>query len=348
MDGFQFIIESPQENQGHKKRPRLVTSCDNCRLKKIKCIQPSPETECEACKSSKVPCKFRDRERYFAERSRAIAGPSASGAASSQGSRKSSPTSHVESPAGPGPERRHSRPSSTYGSPHPYHPASRASSHSPPMAVYSSENYPRYQSYSPDQSRSSGSSGPYPRSSPPRPVTGSVSPFFDPSQHQAPHRNLLPLFVDVFFRNMSQQCPFITLDEVQERIRHHSLSPLLANALAAVSARLLDPADLQARGLYTAPEVYGDTAKNLLSSVLQQPALDTLHAMILIAWAEYKGGNTSSFRQYSDLAMRMALALGLSEDAVLGLSPYVPYQNRLRLTWSSVMQIQMYSSSIGA
>ena len=91
MDDFQFIIESPQHNQGHKKRPRLVTSCDNwyapyihqippyslqySRLKKIKCLQPSPETKCEACKSAKIPCRFRDRERYFAERSRAIAGP---------------------------------------------------------------------------------------------------------------------------------------------------------------------------------------------------------------------------------------------------------------------------------
>ncbi|KIM45080.1 hypothetical protein M413DRAFT_329591 [Hebeloma cylindrosporum] len=74
-DSFQFIIESPQHSQGHKKRPRLVTSCDNCRLKKIKCLQPSPEAKCEACKSAKIPCRFRDRERYFAERSRAIAGP---------------------------------------------------------------------------------------------------------------------------------------------------------------------------------------------------------------------------------------------------------------------------------
>jgi hypothetical protein len=29
MDGFQFILESPQATQSHKKRPRLVTSCDN-------------------------------------------------------------------------------------------------------------------------------------------------------------------------------------------------------------------------------------------------------------------------------------------------------------------------------
>jgi hypothetical protein len=47
----------------------------NSRLKKIKCLQPSPETKCEACKAAKIPCRFKDRERYFAERSRAIAGP---------------------------------------------------------------------------------------------------------------------------------------------------------------------------------------------------------------------------------------------------------------------------------
>ena len=29
MDGFQFVFESPQATQNHKKRPRLVTSCDN-------------------------------------------------------------------------------------------------------------------------------------------------------------------------------------------------------------------------------------------------------------------------------------------------------------------------------
>ncbi|KAF7365348.1 TKL/TKL-ccin protein kinase [Mycena venus] len=73
-DSFQFIKPRPHV-QGYKERPRLVTSCDNCRLKKIKCLQPTPETKCEACKAARLPCRFRDRERYFAERSRAIAGP---------------------------------------------------------------------------------------------------------------------------------------------------------------------------------------------------------------------------------------------------------------------------------
>lgn len=29
MDGLRFVLEAPQLSQTHKKRPRLVTSCDN-------------------------------------------------------------------------------------------------------------------------------------------------------------------------------------------------------------------------------------------------------------------------------------------------------------------------------
>ena len=59
----------------HRIYHKLSTHFNPSRLKKIKCLLPSPETKCEACKAAKIPCRFRDRERYFAERSRAIAGP---------------------------------------------------------------------------------------------------------------------------------------------------------------------------------------------------------------------------------------------------------------------------------
>ena len=48
----------------------------NSRLKKVKCIQHSPNEKCEACANASVACRFRDRERYFAERSRIMAGTS--------------------------------------------------------------------------------------------------------------------------------------------------------------------------------------------------------------------------------------------------------------------------------
>src|SRR5216684_4229813 len=44
------------------------------RLKKIKCVQIKSQPRCEACEAGNTTCQFRDRERYFAERSRIVTG----------------------------------------------------------------------------------------------------------------------------------------------------------------------------------------------------------------------------------------------------------------------------------
>ncbi|KAK7027157.1 hypothetical protein R3P38DRAFT_3354921 [Favolaschia claudopus] len=70
-------MEFPQYHEMHGKRLRLITSCDQCRVKKKKCFQPSPKT------NSKIRCRFRDRKRYFAERRRGLPGSSAASDVSS-------------------------------------------------------------------------------------------------------------------------------------------------------------------------------------------------------------------------------------------------------------------------
>ncbi|KAG8893767.1 hypothetical protein FRC00_010081, partial [Tulasnella sp. 408] len=72
---FRFILEEPStgssKGQNNRKRARLVTACDNCRLKKIKCIrtaQLDSELPCEACKVSNTDCSYGDRDRYQNER----------------------------------------------------------------------------------------------------------------------------------------------------------------------------------------------------------------------------------------------------------------------------------------
>ncbi|KAG8928943.1 hypothetical protein FRC01_005150 [Tulasnella sp. 417] len=72
---FRFILEEPStgssKGQNNRKRARLVTACDNCRLKKIKCIrtaQLDSELPCEACKVSNTDCSYTDRDRYQNER----------------------------------------------------------------------------------------------------------------------------------------------------------------------------------------------------------------------------------------------------------------------------------------
>ncbi|KAK6971536.1 hypothetical protein R3P38DRAFT_3361728, partial [Favolaschia claudopus] len=74
---FRFIMEFPQYHEMHGKRLRLITSCDQRRVKKKKCFQPSPKT------NSKIRCRFRDRKRYFAERRRGLPGSSAASDVSS-------------------------------------------------------------------------------------------------------------------------------------------------------------------------------------------------------------------------------------------------------------------------
>ncbi|EUC67392.1 C6 transcription factor [Rhizoctonia solani AG-3 Rhs1AP] len=69
---FRFILEephggAPQKGQ-QRKRARLVTACDACRIKKIKCIRTPKVQQCEACRVSNGNCLYGDRDRYQAER----------------------------------------------------------------------------------------------------------------------------------------------------------------------------------------------------------------------------------------------------------------------------------------
>ncbi|KAJ7232766.1 hypothetical protein B0H12DRAFT_1144786 [Mycena haematopus] len=343
-DSFQFIIESPQHAQGHKKRPRLVTSCDNCRLKKIKCLQPTPEAKCEACKAAKIPCRFRDRERYFAERSRAIAGP------------------NVGSPYGDEPSV--SSPS---------HSNPRSSTNSPkPSGVVVPEGDSRYLAYPPDSRRSidrrSGSSslrGPtrnepigYSVASPPPQLLQNFSSSRPPSQHgsrpvhlfdperpQFPHPTYMQHFIQLFFEQLGAEFPFVAYDEVSRDYWDQVLSPLLANCIAAMATRYSTMSELTVRGLHNVAETYGDNAKNILASIAHIPSMDTLHGIMLLSWSEYKNNRITGLRTYCQMAMRMAMELGLSDQNIGPINATESERNRRRATWTSTLQLHLTASS---
>ncbi|KAK7057449.1 hypothetical protein R3P38DRAFT_2841057 [Favolaschia claudopus] len=346
-DSFQFIIESPQHAQGHKKRPRLVTSCDNCRLKKIKCLQPSPETKCEACKAAKIPCRFRDRERYFAERSRAIAGP------------------NVGSPYGDEPR---SPSNSSASSPSLSNP--RSSTNSPkPSGVVVPEGDSRYLSYPPDSrrsiDRSSSLRGPtrndsiaYNMAPPPMqqlqnprhnrpPSQHGVRPvhLFDPERPQFPHPTYMQHFIQLFFEQLGAEFPFIAYDEVSRDYWDQVMSPLLANCIAAMATRYSTMSELTVRGLPNVADTYGDNAKNMLASVAHVSSMDTLHGIMLLAWSEYKNSRIAGLRTYCQMAMRMAMELGLSEQTPSPINLTESERNRRRSTWASVLQLHLTASS---
>ncbi|KAJ7782830.1 hypothetical protein B0H16DRAFT_1494535 [Mycena metata] len=350
-DSFQFIIESPQHAQGHKKRPRLVTSCDNCRLKKIKCLQPSPETKCEACKAAKIPCRFRDRERYFAERSRAIAGPNPG---SPYGDEPRSPDNY-----------------STSSSSSPSHSNPRSSTNSPkPSGVVVPEGDPRYVAYPPDSRRSvdrrasslrpsrndpigySVASPPlqpfqnHPSSRPPS-QHGATRPvhLFDPDRPQFPHPTYMSHFIQLFFEQLGAEFPFVNYDDVSRDYWDNVLSPLMANCIAAMATRYCTLSELAVRGLHNVAETYADNAKNILTSIGHIPSMDTLHGVMLLSWSEYKNNRIPGLRTYCQMAMRMAIDLGLSDQNVSPINATENERNRRRSTWASILQLHLTASS---
>ncbi|KAJ7502847.1 hypothetical protein B0H11DRAFT_2154931 [Mycena galericulata] len=360
-DSFQFIIESPQHAQGHKKRPRLVTSCDNCRLKKIKCLQPTPEAKCEACKAAKIPCRFRDRERYFAERSRAIAGPNVGSPYGDEPSEEPDPS--FRSPSFDNLSNSSSSPS---------HSNPRSSTNSPkPSGVVVPEADPRYLSYPPESRRSidrrSGSSSlrtsrndpigysfisPPPqlfqtfRSSRPTSQHGTRPVhLFDPERPQFPHPTYMAHFIQLFFERLGPEFPFVTYDEVSRDFWDQVLSPLLANCIAAMATRYSTLSELTVRGLHNVAETYGDNAKTILASVAHIPSMDTLHGVMLLSWSEYKNNRINGLRNYCQMAMRMAIDLGLSDQNVSPINASESERNRRRSTWASILQLHLTASA---
>ncbi|PPQ96810.1 hypothetical protein CVT26_006211 [Gymnopilus dilepis] len=367
-DSFQFIIESPQHSQTHKKRPRLVTSCDNCRLKKIKCLQPSPEAKCEACKAAKIPCRFRDRERYFAERSRAIAGPN-SGVYATELRSEPNPALDAFSVASGS-----SSPSMSS------HSDPRSTSHSPKasgMVSADIEHATRYPSYAPDSRHSMGGAHGHNHSSSissfdslrnnngmpynfvghPAPLhypssrSNSYQPdqrslqLFDAENPQRPNPNLMTHFIQVFFERYGQDFNFLSYQDVLSDFWEQRLSLILANCIAAMAVKHSSLTDFSVRDLHNLAENYIDVAKQLLSGVGHVPTLDTLHAIMLLCWFEHSHHRLPGFRTYYGMAGKMAADLGLQDPHNFDLYPSEYDRNRRRSTWAAMVQLHMTANS---
>ncbi|KAF8732391.1 hypothetical protein AX14_004466 [Amanita brunnescens Koide BX004] len=366
-DSFQFIIESPQHNQGVKKRPRLVTSCDNCRLKKIKCLQPSPESKCEACRTAKIACRFKDRERYFAERSRAIAGNSnTSYAGEPARARKTDPNTAMDA---------FSVASATTSPSVSPQSIPRSSSHSPKASGLASPDGDfngRYQSYAADSRRPLDSAHRHSNSVPVvpfhspratdavgyqymtpnvphsgRPSSQQINPrplqLQDPDRPDRPSSTLMPHFIQTFFEHLGAEFAFLNYEDTLQSFWDQRLTPLLANCIASMAARYSTYPELT-RGLHSASETYLENAKNLLSSIAHVPSFDTLHALILLCWSEYKNNRIHGFRGYYQMVMKMAMDLGLSDQDASAIPSSDGDNNRRRSTWASIVRLHIMAS----
>jgi len=60
---------------------------------------------------------------------------------------------------------------------------------------------------------------------------------FDPEHPQRPHPTLMPHFIQLFFEQLGAEFAFISYEEILGEFWEQTLSPLLANCIAAMASR---------------------------------------------------------------------------------------------------------------
>ncbi|KAI0745394.1 hypothetical protein C8Q76DRAFT_29473 [Earliella scabrosa] len=367
MADIEFVIEAPQVTRTNKKRPRLVTSCDHCRVKKIKCVQQPATGKCEACQAANLPCLYRDREQYFAERTRMLSG---AGSALRDASCNAQSRAHLSAinASTPTPSRGPTPPQSSH--------ASGSASTTPDRSTP-----PSFSSYlgvsmssAEVQSNSSWSygynAGPVhptwdgpvdpvswtPRRSPdmnahiqtgmgippPSPQASLYVGLFNTAESTQPHPNLMVNFIHVFFDRLGSTYPFLSYEVIFERFLNHGLPNLLANAIAASAARFSTLPEIVQIGPANAADVYCQMAKSLVPPANTPASIDSLHAVMLLAWAEHKRGRHAMFSAYAQIVMRIAAELGISEDSLPHLSRMSGAHGArtLQTTWQCIQQLE--------
>ncbi|KAH8119039.1 hypothetical protein DFH11DRAFT_1501870 [Phellopilus nigrolimitatus] len=371
MDGIRFILEDPQAaNSRQKKRSRLVTACDTCRAKKIKCHQSPGTGKCEACRLSKSACRFRDRERYHAQRSGSISASSStfnpSDSEDSQSftdspnfvaRRATLPTfSHCQAQHGrssslpPALPRlpdamayRSGSPSSEIG------PQRVRKSHSRrnigPVASldyahlhdgrHSGHSTPAFHGISPLAGFRDLAIDDY---------TRSMQNYFDSSRPGFPSPKYMELALDLFSDNFGNRFLFLHHDALRHTMMEQALPAPFANCIAALSLRFCHSIEIGGPSRLHLGDPYLEMAKDLIVPLVYSPSVENLHSLLLLSWSEYGTGRENGLNLYSALAVQMATELCLGNEETIQSLPTDHEQMDLRQTWWSVVILDIISS----
>ncbi|ETW80226.1 hypothetical protein HETIRDRAFT_321367 [Heterobasidion irregulare TC 32-1] len=152
----------------------------------------------------------------------------------------------------------------------------------------------------------------------------------------------------VFCNNFERNFPFLQYDDLSRRLYNNSLSPILANSIAAISSRHSTNPEILTRGVSQVSDAYCNVAKRLLAATSVTPYTEVLHAVVILFWTEYKAGRTSSelFVNFNhhQMATKMAFNLGLGSESTMSASSERE-RSMLRATWTSVAQMQQMTTT---
>ncbi|KAL1701151.1 fungal-specific transcription factor domain-containing protein [Schizophyllum commune] len=164
---------------------------------------------------------------------------------------------------------------------------------------------------------------------------------FDPNGLPLPHIHI-PL-LDTYFRTMGRHFPSIDRKRMEERLETGTMSAFMLNCICAIAARF-HTQNGESPTKACAPFI--TKAQELLIPLLHLPTSDTVTGLLLLAWANYGQNSESGLWQYTGMAIRMALDLGLHETHELFESTAHIKRTRL-LFWNLFITDRIVSFSTG-
>lgn len=88
-------------------------------------------------------------------------------------------------------------------------------------------------------------------------------------------------FIQAFFDNLNVEFPFLANDETFRQFFTQSLTPLLANCIAAHAVRFVDLPEVTKRGIMHVTDLYCDSAKvSFVVGILR--ALPPLYTLVYV------------------------------------------------------------------
>ncbi|KAJ6590571.1 fungal-specific transcription factor domain-containing protein [Mycena vulgaris] len=181
------------------------------------------------------------------------------------------------------------------------------------------------------------------------PVPSSESLLTPPRQTEfddfgLPLPNVYIPLLDTFFRTMSHHFPSISRKRMEERLETGTMSAFLLNCICAISARFQPFGDFSPAKACTP---FVTKAQELIIPLLHLPTTDCVTGLLLLAWANYGQNSESGLWQYSGMAIRMALDLGLHEISEIYESEAHVVRTRL-LFWSLFITVSAHALSLAA
>lgn len=133
---------------------------------------------------------------------------------------------------------------------------------------------------------------------------------FDPTG--LPHKHIWDPIFEKFLKHASQHFPSVSRRRMQERYESGTMSAFLANCILAIGARFGGEADADGVAACTP---FVAKAQELVIPLLHLPAYDVATGLLMLAWASYGQNSDSGLWQFSGMAMRMAIDLGVHENS---------------------------------